>query len=519
MARDDFSARVVRALQARVGYRCSNPDCRVPTSGPRDDEGAVSIGQAAHITAASQGGPRFDAKLTSGERSAMDNGIWLCGLCAPRIDKDEGAYPPARLRKWKRLAERRAREEQGRPQPRREDAQEQLASVLTAAPMSRFIPAALPNVHAAVEQTLRQLDPRFEVETGFAQGTPTFTLRPLEQVRVNMSVPQTLAAAWIDGMQLLADHGKEVSFPADNLTITGSPLLEKVFSELNGPGARLHVGSADLGAILKLTLVEPGTSNSEVLDEVHGRVSLGRRSMSFEGAGYSGTLRLSATMGFEPGDVRSLRMTFNLGQWNGNDIRRLPHFDKLVSLVKKLRAGCQISFGVEVEGDLLGSGKAESLAREHFIATEGVLDYLALLRTIATFAAVPIPLVMGYTITREDLSGAANIVETIEGRRIARGGDAEELRISLVANGDSVTQVLNNADGLLRIVEPEPEFQVFHTLVSLPTRVTYFKGGRAHLAEPARAFVDGDKVEVVIIPTERFWLQSVFESSHHATDT
>ena len=58
--RDDFKADVKDLLAKRVGMRCSNPNCRRPTSGPQDaPEKALNIGVAAHIAAASKGGPRY----------------------------------------------------------------------------------------------------------------------------------------------------------------------------------------------------------------------------------------------------------------------------------------------------------------------------------------------------------------------------------------------------------------------------------------------------------------------------
>jgi tetratricopeptide (TPR) repeat protein len=110
--RDDFNARTKEALARRVGYRCSNPDCRKLTSGPHDDPMKfVNIGVAAHITAAAEGGPRYDPSLSSEERSSVDNGIWLCQDCAHLIDIDVQRYTVELLREWKRQAEERAQDE------------------------------------------------------------------------------------------------------------------------------------------------------------------------------------------------------------------------------------------------------------------------------------------------------------------------------------------------------------------------------------------------------------------------
>lgn len=108
MARDDFSRPVVDRLAKRVGMRCSCPDCRMPTSGPDGDGGVTNIGVAAHITAASPGGARYDEALTSDVRSSITNGIWLCQTHAKLVDDDELTYTPAVLRDWKETAEHMA---------------------------------------------------------------------------------------------------------------------------------------------------------------------------------------------------------------------------------------------------------------------------------------------------------------------------------------------------------------------------------------------------------------------------
>ena len=96
--RDDFAQPIKNTLAARVGHQCSNPNCRVPTSGPgADEQKALNIGVAAHIVAAAQGGPRYDATLTPEQRAGIINGIWLCQNCAHEIDADEKRYSVALL--------------------------------------------------------------------------------------------------------------------------------------------------------------------------------------------------------------------------------------------------------------------------------------------------------------------------------------------------------------------------------------------------------------------------------------
>src|SRR5262245_48176748 len=106
MRDNDFPVAVRELLAKRVAQRCSNPACGHPTSGPQEDPAkAVNLGVAAHITAASPGGARYDRSLTSDQRRSADNGIWLCQTCAKLIDNDEVRYPVAKVRDWKALAE------------------------------------------------------------------------------------------------------------------------------------------------------------------------------------------------------------------------------------------------------------------------------------------------------------------------------------------------------------------------------------------------------------------------------
>jgi hypothetical protein len=86
------------------------PGCGQPTSGPRSDpDDVINIGVAAHITAASEGGPRFDKHLSKEQRQAIANGIWLCQNCAKTIDNDATHYTVGLLHDWKRVAEEKAR--------------------------------------------------------------------------------------------------------------------------------------------------------------------------------------------------------------------------------------------------------------------------------------------------------------------------------------------------------------------------------------------------------------------------
>lgn len=80
--RGHFPAGVRDALAKRVNGLCSI--CKRPTLGPAvtAPDKVDNIGIAAHINAASPGGPRYDAAQAEEDRHSIENAIWLCGDCA-----------------------------------------------------------------------------------------------------------------------------------------------------------------------------------------------------------------------------------------------------------------------------------------------------------------------------------------------------------------------------------------------------------------------------------------------------
>lgn len=104
--RDGFPEDVKNELARRAAFRCSNPDCGALTVGPQAGApGSVNVGVAAHISAASEGGPRFDPSMSSDDRRSARNGIHLCQTCAKWIDSDPLAFTSALLHRWKTSAE------------------------------------------------------------------------------------------------------------------------------------------------------------------------------------------------------------------------------------------------------------------------------------------------------------------------------------------------------------------------------------------------------------------------------
>jgi energy-coupling factor transporter ATP-binding protein EcfA2 len=116
--RAEFSAATRKILAERAGYQCSVLNCGRSTVGPGQGQAVVNIGMAAHIYAASPGGPRGTGGLSAAERREPENGIWCCYIHGKAIDSNAGdGFSAIQLKAWKRLHEaRKSAEILGLPQ-------------------------------------------------------------------------------------------------------------------------------------------------------------------------------------------------------------------------------------------------------------------------------------------------------------------------------------------------------------------------------------------------------------------
>lgn len=105
--RVNFLKSTRKILAGNAGHMCSFYDCGKPTIGPEikgdGTVGAKGIAVAAHIYAASPGGPRPPVGLTDKEIRAESNGIWLCPDDALKVDTFQFEYPAELLLQMKQV--------------------------------------------------------------------------------------------------------------------------------------------------------------------------------------------------------------------------------------------------------------------------------------------------------------------------------------------------------------------------------------------------------------------------------
>ncbi|ODT32229.1 MAG: hypothetical protein ABS35_02530 [Kaistia sp. SCN 65-12] len=185
----------------------------------------MNVGVAAHITAASEGFARYDARLTREERKAPDNGIWLCSDHAHQIDHDEKAFPVELLHKWKKDAEERAFEQlltggRARVEPMGMELAEALGYLRQqfGLPQNEDLPTLLERVHSAAHRHIETF-----AQQGPAHAVSLYLTAASSRGKLFTHVEMAAALRSCGVLDLVAEPGQGKS---TTLVQLGARLLE-----------------------------------------------------------------------------------------------------------------------------------------------------------------------------------------------------------------------------------------------------------------------------------------------------
>lgn len=380
--RDNFPKKVIEPLKARVNNRCSNQRCRVPTTGPSSDNEKVNnIGIAAHITAASPGGARYDPSMSKEERKSIKNAIWLCSNCSIKIDRDPGEYSVQELRNWKESAEKKAAEELGRKLPDDNYVIQSLTSALTGQ-SSILLPNLLSNASKATSLALEKLDPRFSVQSNHANNLTSFEIMAKEPVNVNIYATRDYTDEFIEKYTNLKEHGEKLIVDSQYIKIDGSPLLEEIFS-LKG---RLEVTTKlKKDTIQKIWIKHPTTDKIIQFYDTAGDVTTGTSSMTFEGSTCDNIITIKYRINHDQFGKSKFNFTFtvNFKEWDSKDISFLPYYDQIYELLNKINEGWEFHSSLEIEGKKIFAGSVNDLSKnEYFKYAHNQLHYIEVISGI-----------------------------------------------------------------------------------------------------------------------------------------
>ncbi|EEF78538.1 hypothetical protein [Methylophaga thiooxydans] len=505
MSRDNFTKAVIEKLKARVSNRCSNPECRVQTTAPSDSGGISNIGIAAHICAASPGGPRYDSSMSSSERKSLDNAIWLCSNCSIDIDRDLIRYTVDLLKEWKQIAENNARLELGKKIPSHKDTVNTITASLTGLG-ANFVPTAISNVHIASEKALEALDERFKVQSFFDGNMSTFRILAKETVPLQMIIPSEAAKDYQKQYMELVEHGKDVEIDASSFNFEGSRLFEELF---NQPYGKLNISATNRKAIQKIWLVEKETSLVETFDDIHGDLRIGTKSFNFTGKSCADTFSTNFSKPItENKTTHKVDLNFTVGfeRWEGTDIQQIKYFEKFFSLFEKIALGWQIFTSLEVDGSKILTSQAMYADNSEFVKnTNSFLHYINSCRIIGRSLGVQINFKLDVSYSAEEHKRLAEITDIISGNQQFKSNEiSDNLSTDII-----VTDKKENVDKMLaidkpismRMVQNECEtVELFGQEVVLPPKVFYFSSVTPKIYIDISNIQPGDTVNVEWIP-------------------
>lgn len=264
-ARDDFPIATRGAVARRVAYRCSNPECPQITSGPHDGDQskATSIGVAAHIRAASRGGPRYDAAMTSEQRKSPLNAIWLCQNCAKLIDSDPARYTAERLHGWKQHAEDVARCELEGPRHRDRSrhvvSAESVRPILTFEGTAKYVPGPQNYGDLLVQGVIRNIGGRPAMEPTFFLGVgkplPLDPLGPGQRREVSLRVPVGVPQRYPTPLKMILEY-RDVAGAHGSTDLIGAMGGGAAFQNVTHESAELPQAATANNAAIRRELLD-----------------------------------------------------------------------------------------------------------------------------------------------------------------------------------------------------------------------------------------------------------------------
>ena len=338
---NDFTDSTRRKLRDRVANLCSNPECRRNTVAANLEtiDNRTIIGEAAHICAASSGGPRFDNRMSTTDTKSFNNGIWLCSICHKIIDREPETYPVEMLKDWKVKAEEYASQSLGMKYRTDEDIRESQQSLLCKMPLS-LINDAISNVHGSVVQTLEVLDNRLKLSTKFDNETTIYKVEPRSDSYVpTINVKDFSNESNIRKYKDLIFHGLDCEIEGDLSFLSDSILINKLLNDSSINFKKASIKRTNkVSAYLKIPYQDSNINKTVI--KINGYLTHGLKTVSFIG-GLKRYFKFEV-IGMPMFDesitdiVQNFNMSFCFDDWNGKDIRSLDKLEDLYTLINEI---------------------------------------------------------------------------------------------------------------------------------------------------------------------------------------
>ncbi|RLA84314.1 MAG: hypothetical protein DRG78_01745 [Epsilonproteobacteria bacterium] len=510
MSRDNFTKITIETLKSRVASRCSNPSCRVPTTAASNEHQNKinNIGIAAHINAASIGGPRYCKKMTSPERKSINNAILLCSNCSIKIDKDIKKYTKELLLEWKAIAEQTAQEEMGNKLPSTSDSINTLTSALTGTGDNLPI-SAISNIHNASNKALERLDSRFIVKSSYLNDTLCHYLSVKEDVDLSMKI----SSKYTKNYQELINHGTTLKIDTKDISIKGSKLIKTIINNMKD--GELTISSSKKKAIQKIWIQNTDSGQIELFDDINGHINYANKSLSFKGHACNKMFYYEYQKRHTK-DRAEISLGIDFEKWENIDILSLPYFSKFFSLFSKLRNGWKLFTSLEIDGNKLFSSIGMDISNEEFIINGfNILKYIDNVKQLSIYLNETVLFTVDTFFTEKEFNALQDIVNIINGDMISYQL-VNNCTVEFIIDNNNVDQnnmIHNPIPTELKLFDKNSNTKVTYMnhIFNLPPRETILKQIVPKVISPKKVYKDGDIIKIEWVPADNFECSIIFK--------
>lgn len=424
--RDNFSRPVVRALRERVNNICSNPDCRKQTIEPQKTtlDKTNLTGTAAHICAASVGGPRYDESMSEAERKSIENGIWLCNHCARKIDIEPEAYSVDLLKDWKRKAELKVLINSNSPLYSESEFQKQaqlkvLESHRSGQGFIDVTNASLSNISKIVQQELRVLDPRVSISCDYINSVTHYKIDVVEEseesVKINFK-PNN--AEDFEGKYIrLIEDGENFEVDVDAIS-SNSEALNQIFpNQMKDGKIYIKKNSSLIGDL------EFFDENENLILSGSSQVTYGEKSHSLEISKFDGLMTVKyKNAPLNKGELNKINfeISIHLKNWDDISVQRLPYFSQVKRTYKFLADCKELKVKLAVNGIEISSVSTENFQKDWINSICLFLEYIENVRKISEILKVDVPFRSDSPLNDKEIQDSYEIVELLSNKNNER---------------------------------------------------------------------------------------------------
>lgn len=424
--RDNFSRPVVRALRERVNNICSNPDCRKQTVEPQKTtlDKINLTGTAAHICAASFGGPRYDDNMSEAERKSIENGIWLCNHCARKIDIEQEAYSVELLKDWKKKAESKLLINSNSPLYSENEFQKQaqlkvLESHKSGQGFIDVANASLSTLSKIMQDELRVLDPRVSISCDYINSVTHYRIDVVEDneetVKINFKLNNV--KDFKEKYTRLIEDGETFEVDVDAIS-SSSEALNFIFpAQMKDGKVYVKKYSHLIGDL------EFFDENENLILSGSSEVSYGEKSHSLEISKFDGLMivkykNVPVKMG-EPNKI-NFEISIHLKKWDDISVQRIPYFSQVKRIYKFLADCKQLKVKLVVNGIEILSVSAENFQKDWVNSMCLFLEYVENVRKISKILKVDVLFKSDFLLNYTEIQNSYEIVELLANKNEER---------------------------------------------------------------------------------------------------